>query len=156
MKELYCKAVGFLTCMQCPLLLLFRLYWGWSFVQAGWGKFGHIERTVGFFTEMGIPFATANVYFVASVETLGGLLLILGLASRVASLFLAATMVVALLTAHLDGFKQIFSDSSQFLSQAPVTYLMVTLIVLTFGAGGLSMDAFLCKQKACAKPNEKK
>ena len=68
--------------LQSPFLLLIRVYWGWLFLQSGIGKFGHIDKVVSFFTDLGIPAPTLNAYFNASLETIGGILLILGLASR--------------------------------------------------------------------------
>ena len=61
--------------LQSPFLLLIRVYWGWLFLQSGIGKFGHIDKVVSFFTDLGIPAPTLNAYFNASLETVGGILL---------------------------------------------------------------------------------
>ena len=65
-----------------PLLLAVRLYWGWQFVQTGWGKLHNQARITDFFTSLNIPFPALNAHFVSGLEFFGGILLILGLASR--------------------------------------------------------------------------
>src|SRR5258707_7321676 len=68
--------------LQSPFLLAVRLYWGWQFMQTGWGKLTDIGKVIGFFTDLGIPAPALNAYFVSALEFGGGLLLILGLGSR--------------------------------------------------------------------------
>jgi uncharacterized membrane protein YphA (DoxX/SURF4 family) len=79
--------------------LLTRLFVGQAFFLTGRGKWQHFENTVTFFTELGIPFPQANAAFVASLELVGGICLIVGLLTRLMSAGLLSTMVVALLTA---------------------------------------------------------
>ena len=76
---LYRLMVRIANSFQSPFLLLIRVYWGWLFLQSGIGKFGHIDKVVSFFTDLGIPAPTLNAYFNASLETVGGILLIVGL-----------------------------------------------------------------------------
>src|SRR5579863_9366340 len=72
--------------LQSPFLLAVRLYWGWQFMQTGWGKLTGIGKVVGFFTSLGIPAPALNAYFVSALEFGGGALLILGLGSRLIAL----------------------------------------------------------------------
>ena len=65
-----------------PLLLGIRLYWGWQFFQTGKGKLMNLDNTTGFFIELGIPFPKLNAIIAGSTECFGGLLLLVGLASR--------------------------------------------------------------------------
>jgi len=76
-----------------------RIVIGLAFFQAGTGKFRHFENVVGFFQGLGIPFPTFHAGLVASMETVGGIMLILGLFTRFFASGLSITMVVALLTA---------------------------------------------------------
>src|SRR5271167_4075273 len=89
--------------LQSPFLLAVRLYWGWQFAQTGWGKLHNIEKITGFFASLNIPFPAANAHFVSTLEFAGGILLILGLGSRLISLFLACSMSVAYWTADHDA-----------------------------------------------------
>src|ERR1700757_5119248 len=81
--------------LQSPLLLLVRLYWGWQFMQTGWGKLHNLGHVTEFFTSLGIPAPGPTALFVACVEFFGGLLLIVGLASRLTGLVLTVDMLVA-------------------------------------------------------------
>ncbi len=128
---------------QHLLLLAFRLYWGYAFHVAGCAKFDNVEGIAQFFAGLGIPFPQLMVYIVATVECVGGWCLIFGFASRLVSIPLAITMLAALVTAHGEAAALFLSDPSKFLGEAPVTYLMASLVVLAFGPGWISMDFLL-------------
>jgi putative oxidoreductase len=139
------RAAGYL---QDSFLLGIRLYWGWQFFNTGKGKLGNLEGTTEFFTELGLPFAKLNAIMAGSTECFGGLLLLVGLFSRVISVPLIATMTVAYLTAHLDVVKTIWSDSDSFVTAPPFLFLLASMIVFTFGPGKLSIDGVLRRRKA--------
>src|SRR5271170_2967300 len=94
--------------LQSPFLLAVRLYWGWQFMQTGWGRLSDINKVVGFFTTLGIPAPALNAYFVSVLEFGGGLLLILGLGSRLIALPLVIDMIVAYITADREALFSIF------------------------------------------------
>lgn len=137
-----------------PFLLIIRLYWGYQFFLAGKGKLENLERTAGFFAELQIPMPKFNALLAASTECFGGLLLIFGLASRLVSIPLAFTMVVAYITAHREGVDALFSDPSKFFEQSPFLFLYASVIVLTCGPGRLSLDTIIYKF-FLAKENQK-
>ncbi|MCB1112389.1 MAG: DoxX family protein [Chlamydiales bacterium] len=139
-KSFYSGIVNIGDFFQHLVLLAFRLYWGWGFHIAGCNKFDNIPAVSKFFAGLGIPLPEVNAYIVASIECVGAWCLILGFASRLISIPLAAIMFVALAIAHSEGFAQFFSNPDNFLSQAPVTYLMATLVIFSFGPGYLSID----------------
>ena len=130
---------------QSPLLLLVRLYWGWQFAQTGWGKLHNLPQIVGFFTSLNLPFPAFTAAFVAWVEFLGGILLILGLLSRFTGLVLAINMSVAYWTADREALSSILSDPGKFYVADPYTFLFASLMVLIFGAGIFSLDRLLAK-----------
>jgi uncharacterized membrane protein YphA (DoxX/SURF4 family) len=93
------------------------------------------------FSDLGIPFPQLQAPFVASVELGGGALVLVGLATRLAAAPLIGTMVVALATAlgdKITGLNALFG-LAEFLYIA----LLVQLIV--FGAGAVSIDAFVAR-----------
>jgi putative oxidoreductase len=143
LEKYYRVLVGVSSSVQSPFLLAVRLYWGWQFMQTGWGKLIDINKVIGFFTELGIPAPALNAYFVSALEFAGGALLILGLGSRFIALPLVADMVVAYMTADRDALFSIFSNPDKFTAAAPYTFLIASLIVLIFGPGKLSADALL-------------
>src|SRR5438270_8466011 len=133
--------------LQSPFLLLIRVYWGWLFLQSGIGKFGHIEKVVSFFTDLGIPAPTLNAYFNASLETVGGILLILGLASRLIAVPLVINMIVAYITADREALTSFFSEPAKFFAADPFPFLLVSLLILIFGPGKLSLDTLIVARR---------
>lgn len=59
-RPLLAKLDSIAACLQSPLLLVIRLYWGWQFAVAGWGKLTHLDRTAGFFETLEIPLPKLN------------------------------------------------------------------------------------------------
>jgi putative oxidoreductase len=142
-EKYYRRLVRVSSSLQSPFLLAVRLYWGWQFMQTGWGKLSDINKVVGFFTNLGIPAPALNAYFVSALEFGGGLLLILGLGSRLIALPLAIDMIVAYITADREALFSIISNPDKFTAAAPYTFLIASLVVLIFGPGRASVDAFL-------------
>jgi putative oxidoreductase len=124
---------------------LTRLVVGQAFFLTGRGKWQHFDNTVTFFTELGIPFPEANAAFVASLELVGGICLVLGLLTRFVSLGLLGTMVVALLTADKERFLESLRPSAEIgpLDVTPVPFLLFFLWLSLQGPGALSLDALL-------------
>lgn len=144
--------ICFATPLQSLVLLIFRLYWGWRLFLTGKGKLMNHEGVTGFFTSLGIPFPGLNAWFVGCVECFGGILLLIGLCSRPTAFFVACTMVVAYLSVDADREKvaNIFSDPAPFLAAAPFFFLLMSVLVLAFGPGWVSVDGALkywCKVK---------
>ncbi|HEY1717800.1 MAG TPA: DoxX family protein [Verrucomicrobiae bacterium] len=136
--------------LQSPFLLAIRLYWGWQFFETGKGKLENIQHVVQFFQSLNIPMPEANAWIVAIMECFGGLLLMAGLGSRLVAFALAFDMVIAYVTADSEALKSIFSDSDKFVQAAPFPFLMMTLTVLAFGAGVISLDWLIgrkCRRK---------
>jgi len=131
---------------QSPLLLVLRLYWGWLFLSVGWMKLHSLGQVAQGFSALGIPMPGVMAPFIACVEFFGGLLLIVGLASRVAGLVLAANMLVALATAHRQQLLALFTAPEKFFTAAPSTFLIVCLVVLIFGPGRYALDSWLAEQ----------
>jgi putative oxidoreductase len=132
--------------LQSPLLLVVRLYWGWQFFQAGWGKLGNIQKVIGFFTSLGIPLPALNAYFVSGMECVGGVLLILGLFSRPIAALLTFDMIVAYVTADREALFSFFSDPGKFYDATPYTFLFASLLILIFGPGKLAVDALIASR----------
>ena len=144
--KLYVEVAGLLSRLQSPFLLIVRLYWGWQFAQTGWGKMHDIAKITAFFTTLNIPFPAFNAHFVAGLEFFGGILLILGLGTRLVGFLLAANMFVAYWTADREALGSIFSDPGKFYVADPFTFLFASLIALIFGAGLLSLDHIIAKR----------
>ena len=62
-----------------------------------------LAGTAGFLGSLGIPLPTVAAAAVIAVELLGGLALIIGAGTRIVAAALAADMLVAMLTVHVQG-----------------------------------------------------
>ncbi len=139
---------------QSPLLLAIRLYWGWQFWLAGWGKITNIPHVVEYFTNLGLPAPTFTAYFIAWLEAIGGVLLVLGLGSRLIALPLAIDMFVAYVVADRDALFAIFSDPDKFTASSSYTFLFASLLILIFGPGVFSLDHLIAWYRKKRNPTE--
>ncbi len=121
-----------------PLLL--RAVIGIIFVVHGYPKlFGGMEKFTSTVTNnLGLPWYMA--YVAALSEFAGGILLILGLFTRWAALFISGVMVVAITRVHWhQGLVKGFEFPLSLLAGA------VTLVIL--GGGWLSVDRTIIKKE---------
>ena len=142
----YFQFSGYLEVGKHALLLLLRGYWGILFVQTGWGKLSNPERVGEFFASLGLPIPGVMAYVVGAGEFFGGILLFSGLFSRLSASWLTALMVGAFASAHREELAAIISTPSEFYSAAPFTFLLISAIVMIFGAGKVSLD-FLIERR---------
>lgn len=129
--------------LQSPVLLIMRLYWGWSFFRTGLGKLQNLEATIDYFQTLGLPLPGLNATMAGTIECVGGLLLLVGLASRLAAIPLIATMVVAYGTAEIDTVKNIVSEPDKFTAADPFLFLLTAVLILVFGPGAISLDRLI-------------
>ncbi len=132
--------------LESPFLLIIRLYWGWQFIETGWGKLGDLGKVTGYFNSLGIPAPALNAYFISGLEFAGGILLAVGFGSRLIAFLLAADMAVAYYVADHDALFSFLSDPDKFYAAAPFTFLVASLIILTFGPGKFAIDTVLAKR----------
>lgn len=127
--------------------LLTRLVLGQAFFFTGRGKLDNFEGTVAFFTDLGIPMPAANAAFVARLEYYGGMLLVVGLLTRLTALLLSSTMVVALLTADRALFVQALAGSGEagLTDVTPFVYLLLLLWLVVSGPGAVSLDHLVAR-----------
>ncbi|MGO9831274.1 MAG: DoxX family protein [Myxococcaceae bacterium] len=119
--------------------LLVRISLASLFIVTGWGKLHDLEKVTGYFTELGIPLPGLNARVVATTEFVGGILVLLGLFTRLASLPLAFSMAIAISTgrrADIDGVATLFG----FIE---FTYLACFVWLALAGAGAVSLDRLL-------------
>lgn len=144
-KTFYRGLVDFSSALQSLLLLSMRLFWGYQLATGGWSKLHTISEVAVFFAKLGIPLPLFNAYFVGGLETICGLLLLLGLATRLAALPVMAIMAVAFMTAHVESLRTLVEDPMNFVKQDPFTFFLCALILFVFGPGKISFDYFFEK-----------
>lgn len=133
--------------LQAPFLLFVRICWGFQFLESGIGKITHIDKVVAFFTDLGIPQPSLNAHFNAGLETVGGILLILGLCSRLISVPLLVNMIVAFLAAEKEAFNSFFSDPAKFFTADAFPFFLASLLILIFGPGWFSLDTLIAEYR---------
>jgi putative oxidoreductase len=144
-ETFYRRLIAFGNASRSFLLLAIRLFWGWQFFLTGKGKLADLTKPTQFFESLGIPFPHAQAILAGSVECLGGLLLLIGLASRLISLPLMILLTVAYLTADIDRARAIFSDPDKFVTADEFLFLFAVAIIFVFGPGAFSLDAIISR-----------
>lgn len=120
-------------------LLVLRVAIGAVFIAHGAQKlfvYG-FAGTSGSFADMGVPLATVAGPFVGFVEFIGGMLLVVGLLTRIVAALLAIDMLVAGFLVHLPN--GIFSTDNGF--ELPLALVAVAVAIIIAGAGQISVDA---------------
>jgi putative oxidoreductase len=142
-SQLHEQFFGLVSYLQSPFLLFVRLYWGWQLAQSGWGKLHHLSNVGEYFGTLGLPMPAQMAVFIACLEFFGGIFLALGLASRITALVLTVNLTMAYVIGDREALLSFFSDPDKFIAAAPFAFLIVSLIVLIFGAGRISVDTAL-------------
>ena len=146
LRRLYGALARLGDSLQSLLLLAVRLYWGWQFAQNGWGKLHNLARVTKYFVSLGLPAPGATATLIALLEFVGGILLILGLASRLIAIPLLGDMFVAYVVADRQALFSFLSDPGKFYTADPYTFLFASLLVFVFGPGRFSLDSMLVRR----------
>ncbi|SFV50055.1 Conserved membrane protein YfiD [hydrothermal vent metagenome] len=121
------------------VLLLSRLVIAYGFAVPALVKINDLEGTAKWFGSISIPFPTLTAYLVSGIETMGIILLILGLFTRYISILLGFVMLGAILFVHAGhGF-----SVAQNGIEIPLYYFIFLMLFASFGAGKYSMDRLL-------------
>jgi putative oxidoreductase len=112
--------------------------------QKLFGSFGGygLEGTAGWMESIGLAPGLLMAAMAGSAEFFGGLLLIAGLLVRPSAFVLAITMLVAILTVHLQN--GLFMSNNGF--EYGLALLAISISLVFRGAGSLSADQLLNTQ----------
>lgn len=131
--------------LQTIFLLYMRVTWGHQFFVIGLGKLQNMEKTIQGFISLHIPHPELHSYLVGYTEMICGFLIFIGLASRIASIPLIITMLVALSIAHgpeISEFKFLLEPMS-LVKQPPYPFLITAIMIFCFGPGKVAVDAWV-------------
>lgn len=140
------RTLGFSRKLEWLGPLLVRLAVGLVFAASGWGKLHHLDDVSQYFGSLGIPAPHAQAVFVSTVELVGGVLLLLGLGTRIAALFLVGVMAVAIWTAKLPEIHGIV----ELARTIELAYLASFVWLVVAGGGAASVDHVLGKRRPVA------
>ena len=123
------------------ILLISRIVLAYGFSLPALLKINDLKGTISWFESVSIPFPTLLAYMVSGLESIGIILLILGLFTRYISILLGFIMIGAIIFVHLpNGF---LASNGGF--EIPLYYFIFLMIFATFGAGKYSLDRVLLK-----------
>ena len=118
--SLYLQTTRHLAQVSGLAPLLFRLILAPVLIQAGWNKFSHFDNTVAWFGNsdwgLGLPLPALLTSMAIAAELVGGALLLLGLLTRLVSMPLLITMLIAIFAVHLPYGWPAIADSSSWLA----------------------------------------
>jgi putative oxidoreductase len=111
------------------------------FVLSGWGKLHNLEQVINYFGELGIPHPELQAPFASGTELVCGMLVLIGLLTRLASVPLIITMVVAILTAQKENVGSV----GDLFGLIEWCYIALLVWLGVAGPGPLSVDACLVR-----------
>jgi putative oxidoreductase len=139
--------------------VLLRLMAGGVFLWEGLLKFVFANQGVGRFTKLGIPAPALMANFVGGLEIVGGMLLIVGLLTRVIAVPFIIEMLVAMVSTKISLYlgtsplplppvpPQIGVWAVLHEIRSEYAQLMVVLFLLSAGPGRWSLDALLARRE---------
>ncbi len=119
--------------------LFARVVTGWVFLWTGWGKLTHLPLVTQNFEGWGIPAPGLMAPLASGIEFFGGILLIIGLLTRISAGALGVVMIVAVAAVQwpeVDSFLTLVGLEE-------VMYLALFLWLAIAGAGRVSIDYHL-------------
>jgi putative oxidoreductase len=145
LETLYNPLVKIGSNLQSFFLLYMRLVWGHHLFIFGTDKLKNMQDTIQFFTDLELSSPFFHAYEVALVEAVCGILIFIGLASRLASIPVIIVMLTALVTAHSEyiGDLEFLKDPHMLVIQEPYPYLVLGLLIFIFGPGKISIDGWI-------------
>ena len=121
--------------------LMARVTVGWVFATTGWGKLHHLQKVIDYFSDLGIPYPQIQAPFASANEFVCGVLVLLGLATRVASIPLIVVMLVAIRTAQWENV----DSATALLGLLEWSYIAIFAWLAIAGPGPVSLDALIAR-----------
>jgi putative oxidoreductase len=128
--------VKFLDRLHPLALLALRVVLGIIMIAHGYPKVTNIPKTMGMLHSLSIPQWMA--YLTAAAEFAGGILLIVGLLTRLAALAVCIDLIVAIDKVH---WKNGLRGPMGF--EFPMSVATIAFALIFLGAGAISLDAVL-------------
>jgi len=141
MKNVFGEISILLSYPKHLIILIARWLLAYGFAKPALMKLDDMKATSQWFESISIPFSQLLTYLVTGIETVGIVLLVLGLFTRQISLLLIFVMLGAIFFVHIShGFSVIDNGI-----EIPLYYMLFLLVFATFGAGKYSLDNLFFK-----------
>jgi putative oxidoreductase len=121
--------------------LLARVTVGWVFATTGWAKLHSLQKVIDYFTDLGIPYPQIHAPFASANEFVCGVLVLLGLATRVASIPLIVVMLVAIRSAQWENV----DSAAALFGLVEWLYIAIFAWLAIAGPGPVSLDALIAR-----------
>ena len=126
-----------------------RIMAGIAFILHGLPKFENLQGTQGFFASVGIPADLALL--IGLLEVIGGVLLIVGLLTRITSILFTIQMICAILIVKADNG---FMGQGGF--EVDLLLMSISISLLLSGPGRISIERDVLKREIFPKASYKK
>lgn len=124
MTHIYQQIVARLQVGDGIPLLFLRLYLAPVMIQAGWNKASSFDSIVDWFGNddygLGLPMPFVMAFLATAAELVGGVLLLLGALTRLVSIPLMVTMIVAMVSVHAKNGWLAIADASSWLADGTI------------------------------------
>ena len=127
-------------------LLIARIFIGGCFVVHGLGKLGlvgtgNMKGFTAWLSSMGLPFAHVQARLAMGAELFGGILIVLGLFTRLGLLGCFFAMVIAATLGHKKAGYLITNNPPG--NEYALNLAVICVVMILLGPGAISLDAFL-------------
>jgi putative oxidoreductase len=142
MKALYQKFLALVGNLNDLPLLFFRLILAYGFLEPALMKLKGLQGIAEWFGSMDYPLPFLSALLATVTESLGVVLLTLGLGTRIIAVPMMFTMIVATFTVHFsNGFP---AGDNGF--EIPLYYFLMLFALVVYGSGKISLDHLLRKK----------
>lgn len=140
MKQMFTRwvrrSLGLADSLDWLAPLLMRIYFGYFWTETGWGKIHNLDAFAQRFVGWGIPYPHLSAALAGYTEWVGGILLMLGLFTRLVSIPLMFNMFVALVSVKMKEVTSI----DDFVEMDEVLYMFILFWLMMTGPGRVSVD----------------
>ncbi|HEY9189973.1 MAG TPA: DoxX family protein [Sulfurovum sp.] len=143
MRNVFSELAVLLSYPANLILLALRLLLAYGFATPALLKINYLKDTIAWFETLSIPLPALTTYLVSGIETIGIVLLVLGLFTRYISVLLACVMIGAIFFVHAGNGFSVANNGIEI----PLYYLLFFMILMSVGAGKYSLDNVLFKDK---------
>ena len=136
------------TSSSDAILLVVRVLIGWLFLTNGWAKIVNLQGFVGYLTNLRLPNPGFWAWPAMAAEVLLGITLILGIATRYASLFAFVYLIITIALAHRYWEYPAAQQGAQYANFCKNLAIMGGALALYLtGAGRFSLDNWMMRKR---------
>lgn len=133
------KLLDFATSIEWLGPLVVRVFFGYFWAETGWAKLQNLDGFTQRFMGWGIPFPAFSATLSAWTELIGGIMIMIGLFTRLTAIPMIINMIVAIalvVIVNVHGFDELV-ELDEFV------YILIFFWLLMAGPGKVSVDAWL-------------